>query len=218
MSLSGCKNTQRRRLGAHRSLKVICRRDFRNFLKCYMYCMFGPSLHRQSTDCLILVPNKSNIATWGVSFHTIPIRGTSEAVIPFVQSLTYLVQRHLEVVVCLLVLHVSLNVTRHTRRGARAHIVLLTSLYACGPLDNPVVKFQFSVSRIVLRNSGVVLLASCVTLYLCFHNSVVVVNGLSEMHSGFGPSLTRVRIQAVKVPFIICHSVRGIVLRACDHH
>ena len=58
-NLVGCVNTQRRRLGAHISLKVICRRVFRNFLKCYMCCMSGPSLLRQSTDCLlILVPNK----------------------------------------------------------------------------------------------------------------------------------------------------------------
>ena len=52
-SLTGCRNTQRRRLGAYRSLKVICRRVIRNFLKCYMYCMSGPSLHRESTDSLI---------------------------------------------------------------------------------------------------------------------------------------------------------------------
>ena len=55
-SLTGCRNTQRRRLGAYRSLKVICRRVIRNFLKCYIYCMSGPSLHRESTDSLILVP------------------------------------------------------------------------------------------------------------------------------------------------------------------
>ena len=53
MGLSGYKITQRGRLGAHRSLNVICRRVIRNFLKCYMYCMSGPSLHRESTDPLI---------------------------------------------------------------------------------------------------------------------------------------------------------------------
>ena len=49
MGLSGYKNTQRGRLGAHRSLNVICRRVIRNFLKCYIYCMSGPSLHSLPT-------------------------------------------------------------------------------------------------------------------------------------------------------------------------
>ena len=64
------KNTQRRRLGAHRSLKAICRRDFQNFLECYIYiCMSGPSLHRQSTDSLIeLVQCFNLIISIGVGY------------------------------------------------------------------------------------------------------------------------------------------------------
>ena len=45
-------------LGAHRSLKVVCRRGFKNFLKC---CMSGPSLHRESTDSLIVEMSNDNM-------------------------------------------------------------------------------------------------------------------------------------------------------------
>ena len=50
-SLFGYKNTQRGTLRAFKSLKGVCRGVFENFLKCYIYCMSGQSLHRQSTDC-----------------------------------------------------------------------------------------------------------------------------------------------------------------------
>ena len=77
MGLSGYKNTQRGRLGAHRSLNVICRRVIRNFLKCYMYCMSGPSLHRESTDSLIhkvmcnyvISSLRTEASSWTVVFH-----------------------------------------------------------------------------------------------------------------------------------------------------
>ena len=53
--LTGCRNTQRRRLGTYRSLKVICRRVIRNFLKCYMYCMPGHAIHVTLKE----IPNNS---------------------------------------------------------------------------------------------------------------------------------------------------------------
>ena len=77
MGLSGYKNTQRGRLGAHRIFKVICRRVIRNFLKCYMYCMSGPSLHRQSTDCLIqlqVLPLSTDLVLLQVLSHPSVVR------------------------------------------------------------------------------------------------------------------------------------------------
>ena len=56
-SLTGCRNTQRRRLGAYRSLKVICRRVIRNFLPalCRVYIAlqelaFRDLFHSCNTD------------------------------------------------------------------------------------------------------------------------------------------------------------------------
>ena len=56
-SLAGCRNPRIRRLGAYKSLYSIFSRDLEAFVLYYVMGVSVPSLHRESTDSLIITYN-----------------------------------------------------------------------------------------------------------------------------------------------------------------